>query len=464
VLLAEAVSRTHVGATGRQIIGRLCIVLAVAVAALAMAASAASAASELPRQWNPRTVAVNREAGNTFLLRPGQILAGPGDAQDVQRVLTGWRQSERRPFGVTVFTRPPQNPTDPAREVLDALARVRKATANRPQGPARVGPNHVFVGEAATAAINFHGEPRLQGGPGSTVRQAPLPAALPLRTNQRGDGRGVRIAVLDTGMFEHEWLSGVERAPDSDDVWDVERDGYGDAEAGHGTFIAGLILQVAPAASVYAVKVLDSHGVGDDASVAAAMEQLPPDIDIVNLSLGGYTDHDAAPLAIATALHAMGEQRAVVAAAGNQGASRPFWPAAFDQVLATGAVEERDGKWSRASYSNHGPWVDVTARGSNLQSTFAREKTKVAQGSTDSPADPTIAFGGWAAWDGTSFATPIAAAVLARTMSRNGLTSAAAAQTPLLASSPPAAQPDFPHAVLLDELEGMPDPSESTLP
>jgi hypothetical protein len=447
--------------THRQIIGRLLAVLAVVIAALGMASSSASASNELPRQWDPRTVAVNRESGNTFLLRPGQILAGPGDAADVQRVLTGWRQGEKHPFGVTVFTRAPQNPADPAREVLDALARVRKATANRPQGPARVAPNHVFVGEAAGSATNFYGEPRLQGGPGSSVRQAALPTALPPRTSDRGDGRGVRIAVLDTGMFEHEWLKGVQRAPGSDDVWDVEADGYGDAEAGHGTFIAGLILQVAPAASVYAVKVLDSHGVGDDLGVAAAIAKLPSDIDIVNLSLGGYTDRDGAPLALATALQALGEHRAVVAAAGNQGTSRPFWPAAFDKrVLAVGAVEQRDGKWSRADYSNHGPWVDALARGSNLQSTFPREKTLVAQGSTIDPAtDPTIAFDGWASWDGTSFATPIAAAMLARTMSRTGLVSAAQAESKLLASSPPAQLADFPNAVVLDELEGRPEPA-----
>ena len=314
--------------------------------------------------------------------------------------------------------------------MLDALARIRRATANRPQGPARVAPNHVFVGEAASA-INFHGEPRLQGGPGSTVRPAALPAALPQRTSRPDDGRGVRIAVLDTGMFEHEWLKGVQRAPGSEDVWDVDRDGYGDAEAGHGTFIAGLILQAAPAASVYAVKVLDSHGVGDDLSVAAAIEQLPHDIDIVNLSLGGYTDRDTAPLALSAALQAVGEKRGVVvAAAGNQGASRPFWPAAFEPVLAVGAVEQREGKWTRAGYSNHGPWVDATARGTNLQSTFTREKTKLATGLTISPTDPTIAFDGWASWDGTSFATPIAAAMLARTMSRKGLTAAAEAQAP----------------------------------
>ena len=431
--------------------------LAVVVAALATASTAS--AKGLPQQWDPRTVAVNHEAGNTFLLRPGEILAGPGDAADVQRVLTGWRQRDRRPFGITVFTRTPQNLADPAREVLDAIARVRKATSTRPQGSARVAPNHVFVGEAAAAAaaINFYGEPRVMGGPGSTVSQATLPADLPQRGSQPGDGQGVRIAVLDTGMFEHEWLREVQRAPASADVWDVEHDGYGDAESGHGTFIAGLLLQVAPAASVYAAKVLDSHGVGDDASVAAAMEQLPNDIDIINLSLGGYTDHDTAPLAIATAMQAMGQQhRVVVAAAGNQGASRPFWPAAFDQVLAVGAVDESSGRWARAGYSNHGPWVDATARGTSLQSTFTRERTKVAQGLTTSPSDPTIAFGGWAAWDGTSFATPIAAAMLARTMSREGLSLPAEAEVKLLANAPLAPQPDFSHAVLLDEFEGKP--------
>jgi len=412
--------------------------------------------SELPRRWDPRAVAVNRDTKNPFLLRPGQILAGPGDAPDVQKVLTDWKTGEKRAFGVTLFTRAPQNPDDPAREVLDALARLRKATAGRPQGPVRVAPNHVFVGEA----INFYGEPRIQGGPGSTVRQAKLPAALPLRTSRRDDGKGVRIAVLDTGMFDHEWLTAVQRAPNSNDVWDVESDGYGDAEAGHGMFIAGLIAQVAPAASVYVVKVLDSHGLGDDVTVAAAMEQLPQDVDIVSLSLGGYTDGDAGPLAIANALRIMRKQRgAVVAAAGNWGAPRPFWPAAFKQVLAIGAVENRKGQWARASYSNHGWWVDAAARGTNLQSTFTREKTKVAQGTSPAPTDPTIAFGGWAAWDGTSFATPIAAAMLARTMSRNGLANAAEAEAQLLASAPPAPQPDFPLAVLLDELEGRPDPS-----
>ena len=159
----------------KLIIGRLGLALAVVVAALSMASTAS--ASGLPQQWDPRTVAVNHEVGNTFLLRPGEILAGPGDAADVQRVLTGWRQRDRRPFGVTVFTRTPQKGADPAREVLDAIARVRKATSMRPQGSARVAPNHVFVGEAAGGCGDQllwraarHGRAGLVREPGDTAR------------------------------------------------------------------------------------------------------------------------------------------------------------------------------------------------------------------------------------------------------------------------------------------------------
>ena len=49
--------------------------------------------------------------------------------------------------------------------------------------------------------------------------------------------------------------------------------------------------------------------------------------------------------------------------------------------------------------------------------------------------------------------------MIARTMTRAGLPLAAEAQTKLLCNAPLAPQPDFPHAVLLDELEGLPAPS-----
>jgi hypothetical protein len=184
------------------------------------------------------------------------------------------------------------------------------------------------------------------------------------------------------------------------------------------------------------------------------MAQLPAGIDIVNLSLGGYTEDDRAPIAIAQVMQSAAfKSRVVLAAAGNHAQSRPFWPAASGPVVSVGAVEDKEGLWRQASYSNHGPWVDLVARGTGLQSTFAREKTLVAQGPAIDPAtDPTVAFEGWAEWDGTSFATPIAAAMIARTMTRTGIYHAPDASLKLQLNSPPASLSEFPNAKLVDEL------------
>ncbi len=64
----------------------------------------------------------------------------------------------------------------------------------------------------------------------------------------------------------------------------------------------------------------------------------------------------------------------IVASAGNQNSSRETYPAAFDSVLAVGALDttvDADGSpWSsptrtgpKADFSNYGDWVDVWASG-----------------------------------------------------------------------------------------------------
>jgi hypothetical protein len=406
---------------------------------------------KLPAAW--KDVVLSPDPANRFLLRPRQILAAPADVADVRKNLPEWRpDTENHTSGSTLFTL--AGGTGTAEEVLDTIARLRKATSGRPQGPVKVAPNHVLVGEGVT----FTGEPRIQGGNATSARPEKRPPSLPLRTRRADDGDGVKIAVMDTGLFDHAWLPAalVDRAASSDDTWDADGDGFGDAEAGHGTFVSGVIRQVAPAVRVHDVKVLNSHGVGDDHHVALAIERLPRDVQIVNLSLGGYTDHDSAPLAIASALKIVrGRGGAVVAAAGNSGCPRPFWPAAFKQVLAVGAVD-LTSRWDRASWSNYGYWVDAAARGVNTASTYAAAKTRYAE--TEGGPVTGLAFNGWARWDGTSFATPIVSAVLARLMTRNALGNAEQAVFLLLTTSPAAPQPDFPLAVLVDELEGLPVP------
>ena len=65
--------------------------------------------------------------------------------------------------------------------------------------------------------------------------------------------------------------------------------------------------------------------------------------------------------------------------------------------------------------------------------------------------DPTVQFDGWAEWDGTSFSTPIAAAMVARTISRNHLGSATDGLSKLVAGAPASQFSEFPNAVLIDE-------------
>jgi hypothetical protein len=400
----------------------------------------------LSKEWTD--VVLSPDPANLFLLRPKQLLIAPEDVERAQPALpAGWvADPKTRTSGALRFTFPGGNGT--AEEVLQAIAQVREKT----RGSVRIAPNHVLVGEGVT----FTGEPRIQGGNATCARPEPLPKDLPLRTADPADGQGVTIGVLDTGLFCHPWLTAptVTSAGNAADTWDLDSDGFGDAEAGHGTFVSGLIRQVAPSAHLVDLKVLDSHGVGDDHAVAQALEQhVPAGVSIVNLSLGGYTDGDAAPLAIAGALRRIrGKGGAVVAAAGNSGLRRPFWPAAFKQVVGVGAVQQRSGTWVRPKWSNYGYWVDAVARGVNVASTYALDvKTRfVAQpGATET----TLTFDGWARWDGTSFSTPVVAAYLARLITRHRLATAQAAVDHLLSTAPPAPHPGFPLAVLVDDLD-----------
>jgi hypothetical protein len=355
------------------------------------------------------------EPGREFLYRPRQLLVAHADTQ---RVVTRLRQ-----YGYPVtpsggFAGVTRLRFDREADVPTLVRRLREPDGWPGQSVPRVQPHHVLVGFG-----NIMGNP---GGPPQPA--AALPAPDPTRAHE---GAGVTVGVCDTGIwasaadFHPLWLGGS-YLPEPDDVDPLYVTGtLLGAQGGHGTFVSGLIRQAAPGVRFDPEAALDHNGIGDEESLVAALGRLDPEVEIINLSLGGYTLDDVPPLPLATALAAR-PQQVVVAAAGNSGTTRPSWPAALDSVVAVAAVSVVGEAVVPADYSGYGSWVDACALG-------ARTSTYVT-GQLALPGLPTRVFDGFAAWAGTSFAAAHVTGRLAAMMTAGGL-SAPAARAALLSGA-----------------------------
>ncbi|WFE36525.1 S8/S53 family peptidase [Micromonospora sp. WMMD975] len=411
----------------------------LATAALAAAASFATASRAAPaRAEGADDVAYQRafdEAlaadknvrrhttpGREFLYRPRQLLAADADAQRVTAWLRARGQVVAGGGGFAGVTR---LLFDRETDVPAIVTKLRDPQQWPGQPVPKVQPHHVLLGFG-----NIMGNP---GGPPATVAalSPPDPARL-------GEGAGVTVGICDTGMWRQagsyhpQWLGGayLPEVDDEDPLY-VHTDVLA-PQGGHGTFVAGVVRQAAPGVRVDPEQALTATGLGDEASVVAAMARLAPAVSVVNLSLGGFTQDDQPSLPLANAVAALPGTSAVVAAAGNAGTSRPTWPAALDRVVAVAAVSQGSGGVVPATYSGYGPWVDVCAVGE-------RHSTYV-EGQLPLPGRPTRVFHGFAAWAGTSFATAHVSGRLAALMTAGGLT-ADAARLALLAA--PRWHPDY---------------------
>jgi hypothetical protein len=274
-----------------------------------------------------------------------------------------------------------------------------------------------------------YGDPRTGSAANGGTSAGPHPEAAPPDWPQRAadPGRGVRVGVLDTQLYPNEWLAGGYLAT-AGDLLRVPAAGDPPfpASAGHATFIAGLILRQAPGAELVVRPVLNEQALGSVWHVAKQMAGfIGSGVDILNLSFGCYTDDGEPPLVLARAVSLVSAEIMLVAAAGNNGnidelrergvvkddawakgltPKTPVWPAAFDEVIAVGAT---DGD-KPAAFSPQTPWVDVTAPGVNVESTYLTGNVKLGE----QPRDERYS-NGFACWDGTSFAAAIVSGAVA---------------------------------------------------
>jgi hypothetical protein len=238
-------------------------------------------------------------------------------------------------------------------------------------------------------------------------------------------GAGVRVFVADTGLVagaaaDHAWMTGVRGDPDPDPA--ATPPGYDPDDLlpyiGHGTFVTGVLRCTAPAAEIYCANVFNLAGSALEGDAVPKLDvALDDGYDLFNLTISSPT-RKLLPLAAFDAWRRRLRERkgvACVVAAGNNGLERPFWPAAFPGMIAVGALAA-DGR-SRASFSNHGSWVDVYARGRALVNAWGTGKYHCYVPPHDGPDRH---FYGMARCSGTSFSTPIVTGRIAGRMSRTG--------------------------------------------
>ena len=165
---------------------------------------------------------------------------------------------------------------------------------------------------------------------------------------------------------------------------------------GHGTKVAGAaaaaidnnigIASVAGLNPIMPVVVMNASSYASYSNIAKGITYAADrGVRIINISITGTTASSTLQSAVN---YAWNKKSTVFAAAGNSNSTSPGYPEACDKVIGVGAT---DGNDLRASYSNYGAWIDVVAPGSGIYTTF--------RGGTYGNAS------------GTSFASPITAAV-----------------------------------------------------
>jgi len=244
-------------------------------------------------------------------------------------------------------------------------------------------------------------------------------------------GAGVLIYLADTGLLDgaskaHAWLKGV-RADDVDPLPAMLPGGGQPIPpyTGHGTFVAGVMRAMAPAAEIVVSNAFSIAGSHVESDLVTRLEdELRRGVDIFHLSIAARSRHDLPLLAFREWLNRLHHSKGsiCIAPAGNDGHRRPNWPAAFPGVIAVGAL---GSDWrGRASFSNFGGWVDVYAPGRDLVNAYA---TGTYTCHVAPYSGQTRDFFGMAKWSGTSFSTPIVTGLIAARMSRTGENAAQAA-------------------------------------
>lgn len=201
---------------------------------------------------------------------------------------------------------------------------------------------------------------------------------------QYSRGKGVKVAVLDTGIdYRHPDLArsvagGVNVLKDGKDPLD---------DNGHGTHISGIIggyrpwgnfRGIAPEAQLFAVKALDGKGEASVSDIIAGIQWcIDNNMDLVNMSFGTEQELPALYTAVNNAYR---KGLILVSAAGNTGKPNSVqYPAKYRETVAVSALGLKD---RIAKFSSTGQEVNITAPGEDIYSTWLNGQYKKVSGTS----------------------------------------------------------------------------------
>lgn len=253
-------------------------------------------------------------------------------------------------------------------------------------GTSQTSSGHIFSSSGARlwaegARLWAEGGPSVQSSNLAWLQQVKLPE---IRAQA---GQGITIALIDSGVdFTHPLLRGA-LLPGHDFV-----DGDGNASEegdetmliyGHGTAVAGVLQQLAPAAKILPLRVLGTDGSGRASHVAQAIRlAVDQGARIINLSVAGSVSSEGVRAALQ---YAASRNVLVVAASGNSGGNVPQAPAdALNHKNRLGdvglSVTAVDQSGRLPSWSNRGG--EVLAPGVDIQTSYPGGRLVTASGSS----------------------------------------------------------------------------------
>lgn len=203
----------------------------------------------------------------------------------------------------------------------------------------------------------------------------------------------ITVGVIDHGIdYNHEFLKDRIKRTYFNSSPDGNQNDELDVLDGHGTAVSSVVVDNTPeSVSVAMYRVLDDEWENSVAGITMGILQAITDnVDIINISLGYFDENDLSKSACELADK---NDIPVVCSAGNEGMNIISWnlsPAKTESAITVGAMSKEN---RICSWSNCGLYVDFVAPGEDINVAVSNNRYDI--------------------WDGTSFASPCVAGIIA---------------------------------------------------